>query len=42
MRSRIVKAEELFSISSSEVAQKLQEIAQVVSSVSPQKTMQPV
>ncbi len=40
MRSGIAKAEELFS--SGEVAQKLQEIAQVVSSVSPQKTMLPV
>lgn len=39
MRSGIAKAEELFS--SGEVAQKLREIAQVVSSVSPQKTMQP-
>lgn len=39
MRSGIAKAEELFS---SGVAQKLSEIAQVVSSVSPQKTMQPV
>lgn len=40
MRSGIAKAEELFS--SGAVAQKLSEIAQVVSSVSPQKTMQPV